>query len=222
MGLLHRSGPTWARSGLGSCVDGAPASSAELAWRRLRSGADCLACWCSHSSRLLALMWFARWVLIIGMGSTPVTQRRFSRLDARPINIMPSAPPQPVTLTACSSRSGVAIVRRPLRRSPHRQGLLWRRHRHSRDVREARRSVHWCPPLAPYRGSWPEFWGTGARPAAFYIGEELSERLVEIVGASDLQKLKLHGRPRLSGPDTCRRKSRGPNCARPRNRADHP
>src|SRR4029453_1667879 len=22
----------------------------------------CLACWCSHSSRLLALMWFARWV----------------------------------------------------------------------------------------------------------------------------------------------------------------
>src|SRR5215467_15465783 len=32
--------------------------------RRLRSGAVmCLACWCSHSSRLLALMWFARWVL---------------------------------------------------------------------------------------------------------------------------------------------------------------
>src|SRR5215510_10058439 len=29
----------------------------------------------------------------------------------RPINIMPSAPPQPVTLTACSSCSGVAIVR---------------------------------------------------------------------------------------------------------------
>src|SRR5215475_7382303 len=27
----------------------------------------------------------------------PLTQRRFSRLDDRPINIMPSAPPQPVT-----------------------------------------------------------------------------------------------------------------------------
>jgi hypothetical protein len=64
----------------------------------LRSGAVmCLACWCSHFSRLLALMWFARWVLIKCMGSTPVTQRRFSRLDDRPINIMPSAPPQPVT-----------------------------------------------------------------------------------------------------------------------------
>src|SRR5262245_19296766 len=57
----------------------------------------CLACWCSHCSRLLALMWFARWVLITFMGSTPVTIRRFSRLDDRPINIMPSAPPQPVT-----------------------------------------------------------------------------------------------------------------------------
>src|SRR5262245_25603064 len=57
----------------------------------------CLACWCSHCSRLLALMWFARWVLIKGMGSRPMTQRRFSRLDDRPINIMPSAPPQPVT-----------------------------------------------------------------------------------------------------------------------------
>jgi hypothetical protein len=57
----------------------------------------CLACWCSHFSRLLALMWFARWVLIKNMGSKPVTQRRFSRLDDRPINIMPSAPPQPVT-----------------------------------------------------------------------------------------------------------------------------
>src|SRR5262245_2294107 len=42
-----------------------------LARRRLRSGAVmCLACWCSHSSRLLALMWFARWVLIKSMGST--------------------------------------------------------------------------------------------------------------------------------------------------------
>src|SRR5262245_19135762 len=82
----------------GSCVDGAPASSADLAWRRLRSGAVmCLACWRSHCSRLLALMWFARRVLIISLGSTPVTRRRFSRLDAQPINIMPSAPPQPVT-----------------------------------------------------------------------------------------------------------------------------
>src|SRR5262252_10537829 len=63
-----------------------------------RSGAVmCLACWCSHCSRLLALMWFARWVLINYMSSTPVTQRRFSRLDDRPINIMPSAPPQLVT-----------------------------------------------------------------------------------------------------------------------------
>src|SRR5215831_5036320 len=38
----------------------------------------CLACWCSHSSRLLALMWFARWVLITPMGSTPVTQKEGS------------------------------------------------------------------------------------------------------------------------------------------------
>src|SRR5262245_61689165 len=44
--------------------------------------------------------------------------RRFSPLDARPINIMPSAPPQPVTLTAYSSRSGVAIVRRRCGRHP--------------------------------------------------------------------------------------------------------
>src|SRR5262249_34855893 len=55
---------------------------------------------CGHVSGLLvqpfsrprALMWFARWVLIKSMGSTPVTQRRFSLLDARPISIMPSAP----------------------------------------------------------------------------------------------------------------------------------
>jgi hypothetical protein len=46
-------------------------------------------------SRLLALMWFARWVLITYVGSTPVTKERFSRLDDRPINITPSAPPQP-------------------------------------------------------------------------------------------------------------------------------
>src|SRR5262249_10622769 len=36
-----------------------------------RGAVMCLACWCSHSSRLLALMWFARWVLITNMGSTP-------------------------------------------------------------------------------------------------------------------------------------------------------
>src|SRR5262245_879542 len=35
-----------------------------------RDGVMCLACWCSHCSRLLALMWFARWVLIKSMGST--------------------------------------------------------------------------------------------------------------------------------------------------------
>jgi hypothetical protein len=49
-------------------------------------------------SRLLALMWFARWVLINRLGSTD--PRRFSRLDDRPINIMPSASPQPVTPSA--------------------------------------------------------------------------------------------------------------------------
>src|SRR5262249_61322911 len=62
-----------------------------------RDAVMCLTCWCSHSSRLLALMWFARRGLIKGMGSTPVTQRRFSHLDDRPINIIPSAPPQTVT-----------------------------------------------------------------------------------------------------------------------------
>jgi hypothetical protein len=49
------------------------------------------------SARLLALMWLARQVLIIHQGSTPVTWGKFSRLDDRPIDIMPSAPPQPVT-----------------------------------------------------------------------------------------------------------------------------
>jgi hypothetical protein len=83
---------------IGSCVDGALRSSTMFGMGTIAVGAVmCLACWCSHCSRLLALMWFARWVLIKGMGSTPVTQRRFSRLDDRPINIMPSAPPQPVT-----------------------------------------------------------------------------------------------------------------------------
>src|SRR5262245_61724254 len=69
-----------------------------LAWWRFAVG-------CGHVSgllvqpfsRLLALMWFARQVLINGLGSIPVTHRRFSRLDDRPIDIMPSAPPQPVT-----------------------------------------------------------------------------------------------------------------------------
>src|SRR5215475_9998059 len=44
-----------------------------LIWRDDDCGRDavmCLACWCSHCSRLLALMWFARWVLIKSMGST--------------------------------------------------------------------------------------------------------------------------------------------------------
>ena len=84
----------------------------------------CLACWCSHSSRLLALMWFARWVLINYMGSTPVTCRRFSRLDDRPINIMPSAPSATVT------PYGVFLLlwrynrAPPLRRSPIAEPLI--------------------------------------------------------------------------------------------------
>jgi hypothetical protein len=120
-----------------------------LCWHGDDCGRDavmCLACWCSHSPRLLALMWFARRVLIKAVGSTPVTAGRFSRLDDRPINIMPLAPPQPGRLTACSSRSGVAIVRRrcgdhriakPLIRQPRtppldiggRDGQPRRRHR---------------------------------------------------------------------------------------------
>jgi len=58
---------------------------------------DMIAVGCSHVSGLLmqqptwllALMWFARRVLIIPMGSTPVTAGRFSRFDDRPIYIMP-------------------------------------------------------------------------------------------------------------------------------------
>ena len=51
--------------------------SAELAWRRLRSSAVmCLACLVQPFSRLLALMWFARRVLIRPSGSTPVTQQK--------------------------------------------------------------------------------------------------------------------------------------------------
>jgi hypothetical protein len=62
------------RTGLGHVWTAPCGQALCLAWRRLRSGAVmCLACWCSHSSRLLALMWFARWVLINRMGSTPVT-----------------------------------------------------------------------------------------------------------------------------------------------------
>src|SRR4029077_8148619 len=55
----------------------------------------CLACRCSHSSRLLALMWFARWVLIKGMGSTTRDPKKGSPASTTDrINIMPSAPPQ--------------------------------------------------------------------------------------------------------------------------------
>ena len=51
--------------------------SAELAWRRLRSSAVmCLACLVQPFSRLLALMWFAKRVLIKFSGSTPVTQQK--------------------------------------------------------------------------------------------------------------------------------------------------
>src|SRR5215510_14043035 len=109
----------------GSCVDGAPASSADLACDDDcgRDAVMCLACWCSHSSRLLALMWFARWVLIKFMGSTPVTLRRFSRLDDRPINIMPSAPPQPVTPYGVFLSLWRCNRAPPLRRSPHRQAF---------------------------------------------------------------------------------------------------
>jgi hypothetical protein len=41
------------------------------------------------SSWLLALMWLAKRVLIILVGSTPVTIGRFSCFDDRPIFIMP-------------------------------------------------------------------------------------------------------------------------------------
>src|SRR5499426_4555455 len=49
----------------------------------------------------------------------PLTQRRFSRLDDRPINIMPSAPSQPVTpygvflsLWRCNCAATAAITHR--------------------------------------------------------------------------------------------------------------
>src|SRR5262245_38093724 len=68
-------------------------------------GVAMIAVGCGHVSgllaqpfpRLLALMWFARRVLISFVGSTPGPKERFSLLDDRPINIMPSAPPQSVT-----------------------------------------------------------------------------------------------------------------------------
>src|SRR5262245_29247343 len=116
--LLHRNRPTQTRSGLGH-VWTAPLRQV-LSWRAaIAVGCRlCLACWCSHCSRLLALMWFARWVLIISLGSTPVTQRRFSRLDDRPINIMPSAPPQPVTPYGVFLLLWLYYGVQPLRRSP--------------------------------------------------------------------------------------------------------
>jgi hypothetical protein len=55
-------------------VDGAPASSAGLAWLRLRSGQSGLLV--QPFSRLLALMWFAMRVLITNMGSTPLTRKK--------------------------------------------------------------------------------------------------------------------------------------------------
>src|SRR5262245_13779748 len=114
--------PTTAMSLLGHVWTAPPRQ--VLIWRDDDCGRDavmCLACWCSHCSRLLALMWFARWVLIKSM-STPVTHRRFSRLDDRPINIMPSAPPQPVTpygvflaLALQSCAAAAAIAKPPIR-----------------------------------------------------------------------------------------------------------
>jgi hypothetical protein len=74
-------------------------------------------------SRLLALMWFARWVLITYVGSTPVTERRFSCLDDRPINIMPSAPPQrdalrrvplALALQSCAAAAAFTLLPSPL------------------------------------------------------------------------------------------------------------
>jgi len=66
-------------------------------------GVATIAVGCSHvsglfvqpSSRPLALMWFARRVQITSLGSRPLTHGWFSLLDDRPIDIMPSAPPQP-------------------------------------------------------------------------------------------------------------------------------
>src|SRR5262245_61189394 len=41
-----------------------------------RGAVMCLACWCSHCSRLLALMWFARWVLIKAWARHPVDPKK--------------------------------------------------------------------------------------------------------------------------------------------------
>jgi hypothetical protein len=54
----------------------------------------------------------------------PVTQRRFSRLDDRPINIMPSAPPQPVTPYGVFLSLGRCNRAPPLRRFPPSPSLL--------------------------------------------------------------------------------------------------
>src|SRR5262245_10192760 len=52
------------------------------------------------------------------MSPTPVTRRRFSRLDDRPINIMPSAPPQSVTPYGVFLSLWRCHRAPPLRRSP--------------------------------------------------------------------------------------------------------
>src|SRR5215831_1113393 len=62
-------------------------------------------------------MCFARWVLINYMGSTPVTRRRFSRLDARPINIMASL--IICRSTRCHRRSPHSICVKTLKREEH-------------------------------------------------------------------------------------------------------
>src|SRR5262245_42671571 len=63
------------------------------------------------------------WVLISYVGSTPVTEGRFSRLDDRPIDIMPSAPPQPVTPYGVFLSLWRCNRAPPLRRSPHLRAL---------------------------------------------------------------------------------------------------
>jgi hypothetical protein len=62
----------------------------------LRSGAVmCLACLCSHFPQLLALMWVREAGPDQKSGLEALDPKRFSHLDDRPIDIMPSAPPQP-------------------------------------------------------------------------------------------------------------------------------
>jgi hypothetical protein len=74
----------------------------------------CLACRCSHSSRLLALMGFARWVLIIFMGSTPGDPKR----------VLP--PRRPTDQHHAISTSA---TRDALRRVPLALALQWMRRR---------------------------------------------------------------------------------------------